>query len=395
MKLLDVTEFYSLRGGGVRSHLERRGQLLCQLGHSHTILAPGPVGKEPNPLICRETAGKSSTVFLGGPSLPYDPTYHLLWRLDRVRRIAQREDSDVLEAHSPYVAAWSLAAVPRRPGRVKTLVWHSDFIDTYLGPMLEERLGTRARRGTDPLWGYVRLVASRFDAVVTASKWQADKLVAHGVESVVTVPFGVDRHVFYPGAPCPEWRARFLGEREGPLLLAIGRLAREKHMGTILDAFARLRGRMGGAALVVLGDGPERASLEARGRAIGRVHFLGFERDRHAIAQAFRSADALVHACPYETFGLGVAEALACGLAAVLPDQGGAAEHAPGPSVVQTRALDPEALAQGIIELLGRDQAARQAASSSRAHAIESEHDHTARMLELYASLGRSVAGGA
>src|ERR1700745_2658634 len=41
MKILDVTEFYSERGGGVRSHLALKGHVLCQLGHEHVVVAPG------------------------------------------------------------------------------------------------------------------------------------------------------------------------------------------------------------------------------------------------------------------------------------------------------------------------------------------------------------------
>src|SRR4051812_43733208 len=42
MKVLDVTEFYSERGGGVRSHLTLKSHVLCQLGHEHVVVAPGP-----------------------------------------------------------------------------------------------------------------------------------------------------------------------------------------------------------------------------------------------------------------------------------------------------------------------------------------------------------------
>ena len=44
VKIVDITEFYSERGGGIRSHLTSRGHFLCQLGHDHTVIAPGPAG---------------------------------------------------------------------------------------------------------------------------------------------------------------------------------------------------------------------------------------------------------------------------------------------------------------------------------------------------------------
>ena len=54
MKVLDVTEFYSERGGGVRSHLTLKSHVLCQLGHEHVVVAPGAHDSE-------------STVGEGGP----------------------------------------------------------------------------------------------------------------------------------------------------------------------------------------------------------------------------------------------------------------------------------------------------------------------------------------
>ena len=46
LTIVDVTEFYSERGGGIRSHLTSRGHFLCQSGHDHTVIAPGPRDEE-------------------------------------------------------------------------------------------------------------------------------------------------------------------------------------------------------------------------------------------------------------------------------------------------------------------------------------------------------------
>src|SRR5262249_24509543 len=78
----------------------------------------------------------------------------------------------------------------------------------------------------------------------------------------------------------------------------------------IIEAFRKLRARRD-AVLLIYGDGPERARLEASARDLPDVIFLGFERDREKLARALASSDALVHAGPFETFGLVVAEAAA------------------------------------------------------------------------------------
>src|SRR6266480_3395684 len=90
LKIVDITEFYSERGGGVRSHLTTRGHVLCQRGHDHAVIAPGPrddvvvlnASAAPARSECTTDsfrhAGRTRVVRIGGPALPYDRTYHLL-----------------------------------------------------------------------------------------------------------------------------------------------------------------------------------------------------------------------------------------------------------------------------------------------------------------------------
>jgi glycosyltransferase involved in cell wall biosynthesis len=68
-------------------------------------------------------------------------------------------------------------------------------------------------------------------------------------------------------------------EGAGPTILFVGRLAAVKGVPVLLEAFARLGARHPGARLVLVGDGPERAAIEARAAALGcagRVRFRGY-----------------------------------------------------------------------------------------------------------------------
>ena len=186
--------------------------------------------------------------------------------------------------------------------------------------------GASADRVLAPLWAMVRTLARAFDATFVAGKLQAEKLRAKGVPRVIHVPFGVDGAVFRPESRSEEVRRSLLGEapRHARLLIGVGRFAFEKRWDVVLDAFVAVRDRHHASAVLVLfGDGPERAAMEARVQGRPDVRFVGFERDRSRLAAALASADLLVHACPFETFGLGVAEAMSCGLPVVVPDSGG------------------------------------------------------------------------
>ena len=386
MKVLDVTEFYSERGGGVRSHLALKGHVLCQLGHEHVVVAPGShdddrqlQGSERR--LARD-AGRARVIRVPGPASPYDPSYHLLLNTSKIRDLVAREQPDVLEIHSPYMAAvGALRASPKTYG-VRTFQWHSDFIDTYGGvledklpsiPLLSSLLGRRGpspivQTITEPLWSLVRSIARRCDATLVASAWQVGKLSAHGVPNVVHRPFGIERDVFRPEARSFEGRAELLalagrdpGSSDGTaIVVGVGRFAIEKRWDLVIDAFAAVRARGRDAILVLFGDGPERDRMKTRaasasgGAFEADIVFPGFTKDRDALARGLASADALVHGCPFETFGLSIAEAMSCGLPAVVPDDGGAAEMHDPASGEQYAAGDADACADALERLLAR-----------------------------------------
>ncbi len=398
MKIVDVTEFYSERGGGVRSHLTTKSHVLCQLGHDQITVAPGP--RDEDAEVYRAKEGSSSGRFgrpprvirIAGPSLPYDPTYHLLGRLDKIRAVVRRERPDVLEVHSPYLAMAGALSVPRSDVGIRTFWWHADFIDTYLRVMIERRASSRvADVALAPVWRAVRGLLGACDVTFSASKWQTAKLESHGIERVRHISFGVEKRIFAPSARSEARRRELFGSDRAPpeatLMIGVGRFAVEKRWDVVLDAFAEVRAGGVDARLVLFGDGPERPALEAKVAGRDDVRFFGFEKDRAALASALASADVLVHGCPYETFGLGVAEAMSCGLPVVVPDEGGASENVDRTSGEIYPSLDAHACAAAIVRLLARDKGELRARALVAAKKIGTVEDHFEAVLDAYREL--------
>ena len=393
MKVLDVTEFYSERGGGVRSHLALKSHVLCQLGAEHVVVAPGAEDHAP----LARGPGSARVIRIRGPASPYDPTYHLLVRFDKIRAIVEAERPDVLEIHSPYLAALGALRVPRAFFGVRTFQWHSDFIDTYaevLASKLPEPASTLSFRATRPLWSIVKSIGKRCDATLVAAAWQMAKLASHGVPRLERVPFGIEHSVFRPDRRSEDRRVALLAAcglgRDAKLLVGVGRFAVEKRWDVVIDAWSELRARGVNAGLVMIGDGPERERIKAR--VTGGVTFTGFMKDRVALAETLASADGLVHGCPYETFGLSIAEAAGAGLAAVVPDEGGARE------VVFTgetyRALDVVACADAVERLLARVTKAGDLLrneTAERARLLPSVEAQFEGQLAIYSSLLRKA----
>ena len=332
---------------------------------------------------------------VSGPTLPYDRTYHLLGRFDKVRQHVKAAQADILEAHSPYLGAAAIVACGRAAARVRTAFWHADHVGTYVEPVLARWFGPGVAGALSAPMGKaaMRTLLAPFEATFVAGREQAARLRRAGVEGVVHVPFGVDVSVFRPEARSAAARRDLLdgASERAALIVGTGRFAFEKRWDVVFDAFARVRARRE-AVLVLFGDGPERAALERTAPA--GVRFVGFERDRARLAGALASADALLHGCPYETFGLGVAEAVASGLPVVVPDAGGAAETV-DPSCGETyAALDAADAAAALERLLARDPTELRARAARAAGRVPTAADHYNRVLATYDAILAAKAAG-
>lgn len=155
-------------------------------------------------------------------------------------------------------------------------------------------------------------------------------------------------------AAAAEARARgLLGRR---VLLYVGRLAPEKRVDRLIDAVGRLQAAWPDLRLALVGDGPERAGLEARAEAAapGRVIFAG-RLEGEALAAWYRLGSLFALPSSYEPFGAVVNEALIAGLPVVCSDRAGARVLVTGgPAGAVVDAGDPGALDGALAGWLAR-----------------------------------------
>ena len=133
----------------------------------------------------------------------------------------------------------------------------------------------------------------------------------------------MDPDWFSPRFRSEEYRARF-GVGPGDLLVTyIGRIAREKNLELLLDAWETLAPVRGGAQLVLVGRGP--LEDEIRRREIAAVHVTGLLQG-HELSAAYASADLFTFPSPTETFGNSLLEAMGSGLPSLVAASGGVLE---------------------------------------------------------------------
>lgn len=386
MRVVDVAEFYSPTGGGVRTYIDRKFEAAAQLGHELFVVAPGPQDRF-------EPRAAGGVIQVRAPRLPFDANYHVFWDAEPVHRQLEMLAPDLVEASSPWRGAGIVASWPGRTPRA--LFMHADPVASYpqrwLAPMASPR---QIDQLFGWFWSYLRRLTRRFGSVVTGGPWLAERLSGQGVNAVASVPLGIDRSAFSPNMRDDGLRSRLLAlcgcSDDAKLVLGVGRFHPEKRWPMVIEATMRARADAP-LGLVLIGDGIDRVRVARAAAANVHVQILPPIRDRALLAAHLASADALVHGCESETFGLIPAEAMACGVPVVGPDRGGFAHLAQPETSEIYRAGDVSAATAALRRLLARDPAILKAAAIDAAARIRRDSDHFVDLFDHY----RSVAADA
>ncbi|MBK8750401.1 MAG: glycosyltransferase [Candidatus Competibacteraceae bacterium] len=212
----------------------------------------------------------------------------------------------------------ALVALGRRLGGGQIRI-----VASYRGPFYEymrrHEQGFRRRLFLRAAVAGTALLADR---VIVPSQGTADELHRRFLTPtgrILTIPNGIDFTAVTHAAREPAPELADFDQAEIPVLCAVARLAPEKNLGLLLDAFRRIHAEQP-VTLIILGDGPERAALEAQIAAEGLSDAVRLLGHRDNVYPYLHRADVFIHTCQFEGFGYTMLEALACGTAVVATD---------------------------------------------------------------------------
>ncbi len=313
---------------------------------------------EPAELLARDSAalgrGRAAIGLLRGGLEPAEVT-----------RAVRRSGARVVHAHNIQPSlGWRSLAAARAAGARVVLHLHQYRLVCATGVCFTRGAECTRCSGRNTLPGVLRNCRGSLpEAAAYAASlalWQ-QRLLAQADAVIVPSRFA-GRRLCELGAPLPAARVHVLpppvaapARAEAPssaaesYALVVSRLSREKGVDVALDAC-----RIAGIPLLIAGDGPERAALEARAGG-GEVRFLGRVEGAELSALRARAAIALAPSRSAETFGLAVAEAMAAGLPVVASRVGALGELLEEDALVAPG--DAGALAAAIARLAG-DRAA-------------------------------------
>lgn len=252
------------------------------------------------------------------------------------RLIDDGYDFDLIDAHYFYpdgVAAALLARWFNKPLVITARGTDINLIPRYALP---RRL--------------IQWAGRRADAMITVCQALNDSLVALGMapDKVTTLRNGVDLATFRPPADRDGLRRSL--DLQGTVILSVGYLIERKGHDLVIRALAGLPD----ASLLIVGDGPQRAALQALAAQLGvadRVRFTGAL--PHAeLPRYYGAADVMVLASSREGWANVLLESMACGTPVVATRVWGTPEVVAVPAAGRLAERSPESLRDGIRALL-------------------------------------------
>ena len=275
MRIALFSEVYWPMVSGVGVTLLRLTRALEERGHQVRVYSasyPLPNGQSDRPEVHRS------------PSVPLFLYPDVQWAFPRLRDVvddAARFRPDVVHVATEFALGIAGLKVARQLRLPLVASAHTDY-DQYA-----------ARYGVDWAlragWRYLRWFYGQGHRVLCPSRIYEEHLHSRGVTNTGIWSRGVDTNCFHPRFRSEAYR-RALGVGPGDLLVTyIGRIAREKNLGLLLEAWDAVAPVRGSARLVLVGRGPledgdsaARDPGRARGRADGRAGAVdGLRLGRH------------------------------------------------------------------------------------------------------------------
>jgi alpha-1,6-mannosyltransferase len=307
MKVCDLTQFYSPFSGGVKRYIEEKRKYANAFGHEHLLIVPG---KRTEKIETPE--GK--TFLIGSPLVSRTSRYRALFNLNAVEEILEREKPDVIESSDPYQIAWK-AIVSGEALRIPVVgFYHSHFPEAYLRTTMKYLGETATNVMMEVAKYYVRNLYNHFRKTFVPSIGLAQVLSDWGVENVVLCELGVDSATFTRAPDKFATRTDFNIPKDRIVLLYVGRLAAEKNVKTLFQAFDLLCEETPGRFhLFIVGDGHYRDNVVELRKSTDSTTWVRYCSDQQQLARIYRAADLFVHPGVQETFGLVALESQSCG----------------------------------------------------------------------------------
>jgi glycosyltransferase involved in cell wall biosynthesis len=310
LRVAVVTETYPPEINGVARTVGLMVDALLARGHEIELTRPRR-GSEPD---SEDPAVRLRTVM--GLPIPMYPDLRMgLASRGSLQKAWRERRPDLVHVVTEGPLGWAAVAAAKGLGIPVSSDFHTNFhsYSRHYGFGLFARSVAR----------YLRALHNRADCTLVPTAEMKAELEALSFEQVMVIGRGVDARLFNPGRRSEALRAAWGCRENDTVALHVGRIAVEKNIGLFAKAAEEMRYIDPTVRVVLVGDGPQGASLR---RQYPDFVFAGM-RTGEDLATHYASADVFIFPSTTETFGNVTTEAMASGLAIVAYDYAAARQH--------------------------------------------------------------------
>ncbi|MCA9330776.1 glycosyltransferase family 4 protein [Candidatus Saccharibacteria bacterium] len=301
MKIGLVCPYNLFKGGGVQECVIAMQLELVKRGHDALIIAPQPKETPDDVPEFVRLLGRARDV-----KSPFHTTAQISVTVEpkEVERLLEHEKFDVLHFHEPWVPLLSRQILIRSNTK-NVATFHAKLPDTMMSRTIE--------RVITPYTKSILKYLDSYTAVSTAASEYVSELTD---DPITIVPNGIDLRKYTSGD---------IIKPDQKSVLFVGRLEKRKGVTYLLRAMAEVQKRLPQVYVDIVGDGPDRAKLEAMVHDLGLKHvrFHGKVDDAEKI-RMLHAATVFSSPARYgESFGIVLLEAMAAGTPIVAGDNPG------------------------------------------------------------------------
>ncbi|MDP3585173.1 MAG: glycosyltransferase family 1 protein [Thiobacillus sp.] len=310
LRIAVVTETYPPEVNGVAMTLGRLVNGLQVRNHQVQLIRPRQnAGDQPQP-----TATLSEHLQQGIALPRYEGLKMGLPAKAALTRLWTRQRPDVVQIATEGPLGWSALAAANK----LRLPVASDFHTNFHSYSSHYGFGLLRRA----IVAYLRKFHNKAAVTLVPTEGIRRELLGYGYDNIEIIGRGVDTQLFNPGRRDAALRAQWGVREDETVVLYVGRLAAEKNLALVFRAFDAMREANPACRMVLVGDGPERASWQAKRQD---AIFCG-TRIGESLAAHYASGDVFLFPSLTETWGNVTIEAMASGLAVVAYDCAAAEE---------------------------------------------------------------------
>ena len=307
MRIAMITDSYLPTRDGVVTAVVTLRKALENLGHTVFVIAPDP----------GEGSRENGVIYFPARKFKNYPEYFLPIFPSDKRRVIESLDVDVIHIYGVAFMALKGLMVSRSTGIPTVMTYCTNVVDTmeYYSPLpLPMELQSKLA------WIYMKNYLKRPNCVVALTPATLKEFEDNNVRTKRTevIPIGIDVNRFRQDLDGTDIVKRY-GLEGKKVVIHVGRVSYEKNVGTVIKAAKSLPDDV---AMLIVGKGPALEEMKELAESEGlskKVIFTGFVSDDE-LPLHYAASDVVVSASRFETQGLTIAEAMACGLPAACSD---------------------------------------------------------------------------